>query len=248
MKIAQSRFFLISILIAAIFIPSSLFGLSYKPYNGEHLNYNIKWGPLPAGVARIDFSKNGSTYFIHLQAKTHPYFDLFYPIRLYIESRLTENLEALRFFQDYKEGFRRKKKEKIIFSSEQGTASYYKNGKHKRTIPVPHDIFDPLSILNAFRQFDMDSQEKHIKVTDGKKIIQGNITLLRREKVKTAAGLFDTMVLRSNVKGIGGVFRDDPKATITLWISDDSRRIPVRLASKLKIGSFSAELANFKRN
>lgn len=247
MQVSIRKIFSILIFITIISFPLPLHSLSIGALYAKRLSYELKWGVIPAGLASLEVKKDSDkNYSLHLSARTYPYIDLIYPIRISIKSTFTENLEALRYFKDAKEGFRKKKKEEIIFSEENGSASYYKNGKLKHTIQVPDDILDPLSSLFACREYDINGQGLKLKITDGKKIIEGDIAFLRREEVKTPAGSFMALVLQPDFTGLGGIFKDDPKARITLWISDDSRRIPVKLSSALEIGSFSVELTGIE--
>jgi hypothetical protein len=243
----QKNFFIFIIFITCIFSPLPLHSLYIEAIQTERLTYELKWGVIPAGLAKIEVKKDSDrNYSLHLSAMTHPYIDSIYPVRLFIKSTFKENLKALRYFKDTKEGFGKKKKEEIIFSEKDGTASYFKNGRLKRTFSVPSQILDPLSSLFACREYDVVSRSLKMKITDGKKIVDGDVAFLRREEISTPAGTFRAMALQPNFKGLGGIFKDDPTARITLWITDDSRRIPIRLSSDFKVGSFSAEITSIE--
>jgi hypothetical protein len=41
---------------------------------------------------------------------------------------------------------------------------------------------------------------------------------------------------------VGGVFEKSPDAKLQLWVSADYRRLPVKLKSKVIVGSFTGEL------
>ena len=42
----------------------------------------------------------------------------------------------------------------------------------------------------------------------------------------------------------GGIFT--AKGTLTIWITDDERRMPVKMTSKVVVGSISASLQEFR--
>ncbi len=65
------------------------------------------------------------------------------------------------------------------------------------------------------------------------------VKVLRREKVKVPAGEFETVVVRPIIK-TRGIFSEGGQAEV--YITDDERRIPVQLRSKLKVGSITLEL------
>ena len=70
--------------------------------------------------------------------------------------------------------------------------------------------------------------------------------MLRREKISTPAGEFDTFLVEPEVKEIGGVFRKSPNATLHVWITADARRIPVRVQSKVVVGHFTMEMTGYE--
>jgi len=65
------------------------------------------------------------------------------------------------------------------------------------------------------------------------------VQVLRREKVKTKLGEFDTVVIKPLMKS-EGIF--NRKGDVYIWLTDDKKRIPVKLESKVAIGSITATL------
>ncbi|MBC8085928.1 MAG: DUF3108 domain-containing protein [Phycisphaerae bacterium] len=68
------------------------------------------------------------------------------------------------------------------------------------------------------------------------------ITVVRRESVKTPAGVFNTLVLRPEIKS-GGLFAEG-KAEV--WITDDAARMVVKLESELPVGTISLWLTKYE--
>ena len=48
------------------------------------------------------------------------------------------------------------------------------------------------------------------------------------------------------MKDLSGVFKKSPKGILRVWYSADERRIPLRISSKVIVGSFTAKLINAK--
>jgi hypothetical protein len=44
------------------------------------------------------------------------------------------------------------------------------------------------------------------------------------------------------MKNLSGVFKKSPKGILRVWYSADNRRIPVKISSKVVVGSFTAQL------
>jgi hypothetical protein len=68
--------------------------------------------------------------------------------------------------------------------------------------------------------------------------------VVRRETIRVPAGTFDTLLIEPDLSHVGGVFEKSPDAKIQLWVSADPRRVPVKLKSKVVVGSFSGELVS----
>ncbi len=86
---------------------------------------------------------------------------------------------------------------------------------------------------------------KHLSVNitiDGRSVAT-SVLVHRREKVKTIFGTINCLVIEPKLKK-EGVFRQSGK--ITIWVSDDAYKIPVKLESAVSFGSFVAVLKEAK--
>lgn len=59
-----------------------------------------------------------------------------------------------------------------------------------------------------------------------------------------ASGTYDTYLIEPELKHVGGVFEKSKNAKIQLWVTADKRRIPVKIKSKVVVGSFVGELVS----
>jgi hypothetical protein len=67
-------------------------------------------------------------------------------------------------------------------------------------------------------------------------------TVEKRERITTALGTFDTLRIEPSVVWLSeGSFRSQARRT-TVWITDDARHLPVRIASAVFIGEVRADL------
>ena len=88
---------------------------------------------------------------------------------------------------------------------------------------------------------DIDTELER-PVTDGKKCVMGHARVVKREKITVSAGTFDTFLLEPELKDVGDVVKKSKDAKIRIWVSADERRIPVKIQSKVAVGSFVGEL------
>jgi hypothetical protein len=63
-----------------------------------------------------------------------------------------------------------------------------------------------------------------------------------RQQVKVDAGVFNCIVVEPVIKS-GTLFKYEGK--LLLWLSDDDRRIPVKVSTKVAIGSIDAALTGY---
>ena len=135
----------------------------------------------------------------------------------------------------------------VRFDKNGNVAYRYSKGALKNAVIIPSGSFDPLSMLFLFRTKALaPGFEFAAPVTDGEKSITGTAKVVKRETIKTPAGEFDTLLVEPDVRNIGGVFRKSPNATLQVWITNDARRIPVRVKSKVAVGHFSMELTGYE--
>lgn len=219
---------------------------------GEKLSYNIYWTFILAGTATLETLETApvdgrpAMHFRAL-AKSTPFIDTFYKVRDSIESWVDPAVtHAILYRKDQNEGDYIRNY--LVRFDKNGNVAYrYSKGAFKNAVIIPTGSFDPLSMLFLFRTKPLETgYEFAAPVTDGEKSITGTAKVLRREKIKTPAGEFDTLLVEPDVRNIGGVFRKSPNATLQVWITNDARRIPVRVKSKVVVGHFSMDLTGYE--
>jgi hypothetical protein len=138
------------------------------------------------------------------------------------------------------------KREVIVkFDWDENKAHYSNFGKENKTISLLPGSFDPLSAFYYTRTIDIKPNTQIQRpVTDGKKNVIGRANILKRERLKLEIGTFDTILIEPEIKEIGGVFKESKDAKIQIWLTADNRRIPVRIKSKVVVGSFIGELVS----
>lgn len=68
--------------------------------------------------------------------------------------------------------------------------------------------------------------------------------VIRKEKLSTAIGELDTVVVKPKIE-LNGVFK--PVGDIFVWLTDDDRKLVVRIESKIKIGTIVAAVKSLQR-
>ena len=248
--------YLLLIFVVAAFIRSS--GLTegakavekaFPFYPGEKLTFEAKWSFIPAGEAILEIlpieTTNGvRAYHFVMTAKTYPYIDLFYKVRYRIDAYTDLDITRSLLYEEKKEG--KSKKDIVVkFNWKKHEAQYSNFGNKRKPISIMPGSFDPLSVFYAFRLNDLkDNRELKAPVTDGKKCIMGKAKVVKRETITVPSGTYDTYLVEPDLEHIGSVFDKTKNAKVKIWVTADPRRIPVKIKSKVALGSFVGELVS----
>ena len=213
--------------------------------------FGVRWAFIPAGegvleVMPVEHYKGIPSYHFVFTAKTNEFVDLIYKVRDRVDSYVDTGMTHSVYYQKHHQG-RSKKEVAVSFDWESQQAQYALFDEKKEAIPIKPGTFDPLSVFFAFRLYDPNSlKEIRIPVTDGKKCIPGGARVMKREKIDVAGMAYDTFLVEPDLEHIGGVFKKSPNAKLQIWVTADSRHIPVRIKSKVVVGSFVAELISYE--
>ncbi|NOR44773.1 MAG: DUF3108 domain-containing protein [Candidatus Delongbacteria bacterium] len=217
--------------------------------NGEYLHFKISYGYMLAGYATIETRENkhykGKDCFIFkTTAKSRKAFNWIYKVRDWTRSYFDkDSIRSVRFEKHLREGSYHVDIE-IDYDQDNHIAQYSKKKKGKKAkkkeIKIPPNVIDALSALFYIRMQDLKiGQSILIPATDNAKIYNIKVLILRKERIKTKAGKFNCIVVEP-VMADGGVFKKDGK--VQVWLTDDEKKMPVKMETKLFFGSIVAEL------
>ena len=239
---------LVPLYCLAILLSSSLWGndIPFKP--GEKLEYKLKWGFFPVGSAVLEvlpmkWEGNESFYHLSFRVRTNSFADKIYRVRTEIESVVSSDFSRSISYQKKQREGRTQKDILVEFDYQKKRASYQEKGKHKLYLDIPNKVFDPLSIAYFFRIGSLTSgATRSLPTCDGKKIQHIVVKTSKREKIKVPAGSFSAISTVPEMKNLSGVFKKSPDGILQVWYSADPAKIPVKISSKVVIGSFTASL------
>lgn len=188
-------------------------------------------------IQRLDGHR---VYRIVSKAESNSFVSKFYKVRDRAESYVdAESLFSRRFVKHLREGSYKQDTE--IRFDQDARKAVYADGK---TFDVAARVHDVLSAFYYVRTLPLpDGATVVIPTHDNKKSYEMEVRVLRREKIEVPAGTFQCVVVEPLLKS-EGVFRS--QGSIYVWLSDDERRIPVLVKSKVPIGSISVSLTDMR--
>lgn len=112
--------------------------------------------------------------------------------------------------------------------------------------PIPPYVHDAVSAFYFVRTLD------YSKSRVGEKVVLQNffrdstyvlsVKFLGRQRIGVDAGTFDCIIVEPLMRE-GGLFKSEGR--VLIWLTDDERKIPVRVSTKVVIGSIESELREY---
>jgi hypothetical protein len=211
---------------------------------GESLNYSIGWEKVTAGFGAMTVGEPVDTFGrlcfpIVSTVKSTAFLSTFYKVDDYVETLMdVKELFPLRFEKRLQEG-RYRSNRRIQFDPEAGLA-YTPND----TFPIPPYVLDDLSLLYHVRSMELiPGKDVEVDIYSGKKLYRLTVKIIRKERIKVDAGVFNTIVVEPLLQA-AGLFKHEGK--VTVWLTDDRLHLPVLMKSKIVVGSIVAELQDYR--
>ena len=220
---------------------------------GEWFKFRIHYGFVNAGYATLEvkesvrdnkkvfhaigkgYTVGMSRFFFKVDDNYESYFDKetnqpYQFVRKISEGGYTKN----------QEGFFNQDRNKVLVKD-------YKS-KTENTFSVTENVQD---IVSTFYFLRNHPNVDNLKVGESivvdmffdNEIYKFKLKFIGREKLSTKFGTAPTKIFRPIVQS-GRVFKEDE--SLTVWISDDKNKIPLRIKANLAVGSIKADLDSYK--
>lgn len=212
----------------------------------EKLVFELTWTGVKAGTSTLETVNDKGRTKIISTARSVDWVSLFYTVDDRVESLLRneQTVSLICLPENYRikirEGRHRRDKE-LLFDHANAQVTFIDHlGDEKKTYKIDGKTFDPLTSFYYVRTLKLEVGESvYVDVFDSKKLWNVEVQVLRREKIKTKMGEFETVVIKPLMKS-EGIF--NKKGDVYIWLTDDKKRVPVKLESKVAIGSITATL------
>jgi hypothetical protein len=208
---------------------------------GEKLTYAIRYKFITAGVATMEVKDivdcDGSKcYFISSEARSTMPFSLFFEVKDSVFSFMDVGTLHTRHFEKHLREGNFQRDDVVVFDQERHTATYSDGS----VIDVPAEVQDVLSSLYFLRTRQLEvGKTIVIQNHSDKKNYPLEIRILRSETVSVPAGKFECLVVEPILKA-SGLFQHQGR--LTVWLTKDSRLLPVMMKGRIIIGSVDAVL------
>lgn len=214
---------------------------------GEVLEYNIGWKAIVAGKGYLKISPNPVTVFgrkcyeVKFGAVSSKSLEWIFKVRDEFSTYVDiEGIFPWKYSQTIREG--RYKQDFWALLDQKRNVAITKDTSMK----IPDYVYDALSAFVGVRSMDLASKPngsviklQNFWVDSTYKL---DVRIVKRETIKVPAGKFRCIVVEPHLSG-GALFNSQDK--IWIWLTDDDRKIPVKIGTKVLIGTVGAELTKY---
>lgn len=223
----------------------------FKP--GEWLKFRIHYGILNASYATLqvktDNINNVPVYHVVGRGKTTGFASIFFKVDDTYESYFgKEDGRPYKFVRKIDEGGYTKDMEiNFDYNKDQAVLNDKKNDK-KFNFTIEKDVQDLISAFYYLRNnYSFDDLQENKSITldmlfDDDGIFQFKLKYLGKEVLRTKFGKVECLKFRPYVQS-GRVFKE--KESLSLWVSNDLNKIPIRIKADLAVGSIKADLDGY---
>lgn len=218
---------------------------------GERLSFEISYGFITAAEAFFTISPspvviNGrETYEVNFETNSRPSFDVIYKVRdsykSYIDTRgifpwkFEQHIREPKFTKDFE----------VNFLPDSAKVKTKENNNAVKEYQAPAYVQDIISAFYYVRTMDLskykDGETISVPAFNDDKQFPLSVKIVGRETVDVAAGEFKTIIVQPMLsEGFTNKTSD-----IFVYLSDDDRKIPVKVKMKIVIGALVGELTEY---
>lgn len=241
-------------LIAMILLLTACNAFSQGAFTtGEYFKFRIHYGVVNAGYASLEVKealRNGKKIH-HVVGKgyttgmTKFFFKVDDTYESYFDKVTSKPYQHLRKIDEG--GY--EKHQEAFFQQASNTVTVKDRKKNKeKTYSVPEKVQDVVSAFYYLRNHPAINTMKvneyiSLDMFFDDEVIKFKLKYIGKEDLKTKFGTVSTMVFRPMVQS-GRVFKEEE--SLTVWVSDDENKIPLRIKASLAVGSLKADLESYR--
>jgi hypothetical protein len=214
--------------------------------HGEFLKYKVHYGLLNAGFTSLEIRETEEPNILHAVGKgwTTGMVGVFFKVDDTYETFFDKKSKRPKhFIRKVYEGGYTKDKEIFFDFKKHGARVIDHKRQRDSTYFIQNDVQDMLSSFYYLRTLDFKGLKENDSVDVNtffdEQMYNIRVMVLGRERLKTSFGEIDCIKIRPLVLE-GRVFKDEEN--VTLWISDDQNKIPVKIKASILVGSVKADL------
>ena len=221
--------------------------------DGEWFRFRMRYGFLNASYAtatvRETTFKDQAVYHVAATGKTTGFARWFFKVDDYFDSYFEKDIvRPIRFVRNISEGNYKRHVEIDFDHINQSGIMHDLLRKTKTEISFAPNLQDLVSAFYFLRNhFDLEGirvgETASLHMIYDKKPFAFQFRFLGYENVKTKFGVVPCVKFRPYVEE-GRIFKKE--SGLSLWVSNDNNRVPIKVVAELSVGSLDVDLVDFK--
>jgi len=220
---------------------------------GEFFKFRIHYGIVNAGYATLEVKEavrsNKKVHHVVGKGYTTGMTKFFFEVEDNYESYFDKvTNQPYQYVRKINEGGYEKNQEGFFNQAKNTVTVKDYKGNTQKTFSVTENVQDIVSVFYYLRNHDGVNKMKvgesiAVDMFFDDEVTKFKLKFMGREDIKTKFGTVSTMIFRPYVQA-GRVFKE--QESLTVWISDDANKVPLRIKAELAVGSLKADLEEFK--
>ncbi|MDA6071406.1 DUF3108 domain-containing protein [Flavobacterium sp. AC] len=220
---------------------------------GEYFKFRIHYGIINAGYATLEIKdatvNNKKVFHAIGKGYTTGMSKFFFKVEDLYESYFDKQTGSpYRYVRKINEGGYTKDQEGLFDQNANKVLVKDYKRKTEKTIMITDNVQDIISSFYYLRNHPTIDKLKPgeaitIDMFFDDEITKFKLKYVGRQDITTKFGTVSTMMFKPLVQA-GRVFKE--KESVTLWITDDDNKVPVRIKADLAVGSLKADLDEYK--
>lgn len=221
--------------------PTAAEPVQFAKYSREILSYDIYWLGIFAGNAVLEAENKNGIFRITSKVRSGPVVSAFYRVEDQAESIVTNGL-PFKLRIKLQEGKHATDKETVFDTGNRKITfiNYLKGKKKEHNIPEG-TFWDVLSGFYYLRSQSLFvGKTAYVNIFDSNKFFRAEVSVLKKDTIKvTGMGEISALIIKPELKS-EGLFKKT--GDIFIWLTDDDKKIPVRVETRIPVGNVVAEL------
>ncbi|NUN07234.1 MAG: DUF3108 domain-containing protein, partial [Bdellovibrio sp.] len=224
---------------------------------GEEVVHDVHYFKVSAGELRLKVEpfamvNNRKSYRFAIEIKTSSLFETFYSVDDRAETFVDYETLVPSVFQMHVKESGQLREAKMLFDNEKNTATFWEKKvtkehgeeekrQHWDILEYTQNVYSAIFYMRTF-QWETGKEYAFRVANDNENLIFSG-KALRREVLDTKLGPMKAIVVQPTFF-LKGKFK--PSGDNFIWLSDDDRRLILRIESKIKIGTLISEVVEIK--
>ena len=215
------------------------FRIHYGVFNASRVTLELKADTLDQTLVFHAKGYGRTTGLARLFFKVEDHYESYFDTVTGVPYKFIRNIDEGGYTKDIEIDFDQETKQALVYNKKKKTKTLY---------PFNDKAQDLISAFYYLRNFlpakDLiPNQSFAINMFFDSENYLFKLKFMGKENLSTKFGIVPSLKFRPIVQS-GRVFRE--QESVTLWVSDDQNRIPIRMQADLAVGSIKADLENFK--